>query len=75
MSCRGFLVEHACVSAEVSKASYACRRYLLKYQQNIIVEQEAYSVKYHFIFSKLQAERIVLNAGIGAKKTIRGNFG
>ena len=65
-----FYVEHPCVSAEVSKASYACRRYLLKYQQKIIAEQEAYDEKYHSIFSKLQAERIVLNAGIGAKKQL-----
>ena len=70
-----FYVVNPYVSAEVSKASYACRRYLIKYQKKIIVEQGAYSVKYHFIFSKLQAERIVLNAGIGAKKTVRGNFG
>ena len=34
------------------------------------MEQEAYDEKYHSIFSKLQAERIVLNAGIGAKKQL-----
>ena len=63
-------VEHPCVSADVSKASYACRRYLLKYEQTITREQEAYDEKYHSIFSKLQAERVVLNAGIGAKKQL-----
>ena len=63
-------VVHPCVSAEVSKASYACRRHLLKFQQKIIAEQEAYDEKYQSIFSKFQAERIIINAGIGAKKQL-----